>query len=186
MINGLGRTSLSSRNAWFHDRLLRRSAKKASVFHSGCSYLMGLPFRWALYWGCRNWLFHASGCSNPWFPSGGPHWQLQQIRRLSDETFRSASINLIRNFLNRLFKNVSKNHFARYLTGTLGIYTIKAIADHMSGKSVNPIVSKFKELVDVVVQPGYQPYGDDEILNGRAGFLAGVLTLRYSAPIYDC
>ncbi|KAI1724300.1 lanthionine synthetase c-like protein [Ditylenchus destructor] len=77
-----------------------------------------------------------------------------------------------------LLRDVSRSRYSRYLTGTTGLLTIRGISDSMAGKSIDQVISKFKKLVDVVVEPGYQPSGDDEILNGRAGFLAGVLTLR--------
>lgn len=48
----------------------------------------------------------------------------------------------------------------------------------MAGKSIDATIEKFKKLLEVVVQPGYQKDGDDEILNGRAGYLAAILTIR--------
>lgn len=40
------------------------------------------------------------------------------------------------------------------------------------------VVDRIDALVDTVLKTGYQPDGDDEMLVGRAGFLAAVLNLR--------
>lgn len=73
---------------------------------------------------------------------------------------------------------ISESHKCRYLTGTLGFYTIQFLADAADFTSTS---AQFKRLLDLVVQPGYQKIGDDEMLNGRAGFLAAELTARMEA-----
>ncbi|KAF7633150.1 hypothetical protein Mgra_00007429 [Meloidogyne graminicola] len=75
----------------------------------------------------------------------------------------------------KLLPKVSKAHECRYLTGTLGFYTIQLIADEIDLPTFS---SKVKKMVGLVLQPGYQKIGDDEILNGRSGFLNSILTIR--------
>lgn len=68
---------------------------------------------------------------------------------------------------------------AQYLLGTLGIYIIKAILDYEMKKFVNTtVIDKVASLIDVVCAKDYLPNGADEMLVGRAGFLAAILTLR--------
>lgn len=64
------------------------------------------------------------------------------------------------------------------MVGTLGLVTVKAINDAANNQPIDEAVKIFKELVPHILKSGYQPNGDDEILNGRAGFLAAILTLR--------
>jgi len=71
---------------------------------------------------------------------------------------------------------VSKAHECRYLTGTLGFYTIQLLAGHVDSSSIS---NKVRKMVELVLQHGYQKIGDDEILNGRAGFLASLLIIRF-------
>ncbi|KAM3725969.1 LanC-like protein [Dirofilaria immitis] len=67
----------------------------------------------------------------------------------------------------------------QYLLGTLGVYVIKAILDYEMKKSVNTtVIDKVASLIDVICARDYLPNGADEILVGRAGFLAAILTLR--------
>uniref|UniRef100_A0A1I7W190 LanC-like protein 3 n=1 Tax=Loa loa TaxID=7209 RepID=A0A1I7W190_LOALO len=67
----------------------------------------------------------------------------------------------------------------QYLLGTLGIYVIKAILDYEMKKFVNTtVIDKITSLIDVICAKDYLPNGADEILVGRAGFLAAILTLR--------
>lgn len=49
----------------------------------------------------------------------------------------------------------------------------------MAHQSIDFIIKYYKSLLNVVLVSGYQRIGDDEMLNGRAGFLTGVLLLRY-------
>lgn len=71
------------------------------------------------------------------------------------------------------------------MLGTLGIYVIKAILDYEIKKFVNTtIIDKVKSLAEVICAKDYLPNGADEILVGRAGFLAAVLTLRLVRSIF--
>lgn len=73
----------------------------------------------------------------------------------------------------------------QYLLGTLGIYVIKAILDYEMKKFVNTtIINKVASLIDVICARDYLPNGADEMLVGRAGFLAAVLTLRLVCSIF--
>uniref|UniRef100_A0A915PHQ7 Uncharacterized protein n=1 Tax=Setaria digitata TaxID=48799 RepID=A0A915PHQ7_9BILA len=67
----------------------------------------------------------------------------------------------------------------QYLLGTLGVYVIKVILDYEMKKFVNSsIIDRIASLIDVICAKNYLPNGADEMLVGRAGFLAAVLTLR--------
>ena len=80
-----------------------------------------------------------------------------------------------------VFENASMARYCRYLTGTLGLEIIKGIADHMAGKlsATSHLAQIYDRLLPLVLENGYQKIGDDEILNGRAGFLAGVLQFKF-------
>lgn len=85
---------------------------------------------------------------------------------------------LIRKKIKRIFfKGVSNSKNARYLTGTFGLYVIKALISY-SLENIDFISHFCKELLNTIIIPGYQKIGDDEILNGRAGFLMGIFLLR--------
>ncbi|CAD5226628.1 unnamed protein product [Bursaphelenchus xylophilus] len=75
-------------------------------------------------------------------------------------------------------RNGSRSRHSRYLCGTLGLYVIQTIKDHMSGRSITQYKSLFSSLVETVCSKGYQRYGDDDILNGRAGFLLAVQMVK--------
>ncbi|KAI1716466.1 lanthionine synthetase c-like protein domain-containing protein [Ditylenchus destructor] len=116
----------------------------------------------------------------PYTGVGGIGYALLRVARLNGFSQQDLinSCNDLLEYQMAYSRDVSRSRYSRYLTGTTGLLTIRGISDSMAGKSIDQVISKFKKLVDVVVEPGYQPSGDDEILNGRAGFLAGVLTLR--------
>ena len=80
-----------------------------------------------------------------------------------------------------VFENASMARYSRYLTGTLGLEIIKGIADHMTGKlsATSDLAQIYDRLLPLVLENGYQKIGDDEILNGRAGFLAGFLEFKF-------
>jgi hypothetical protein len=60
------------------------------------------------------------------------------------------------------------------LTGSVGDYVVRAICLHKLGSSADAILSKLKdEAVEIL-----DDNNEDEILNGRAGYLAGLLTLK--------
>lgn len=75
-------------------------------------------------------------------------------------------------------QNASKSRATRYLCGSIGLHVIQAICDHMSGRSVQQVQQLFARSVDLVCQKGYQRYGDDDLLNGRAGFLLAAQMVR--------
>nr|CAD2208220.1 unnamed protein product [Meloidogyne enterolobii] len=76
----------------------------------------------------------------------------------------------------KLLHNMSAAHECRYLTGTLGFYTIQLLAGQIDSELFS---SKVRRMLGLVLQNGYQKIGDDEILNGRAGFLASLLFINY-------
>ncbi|KAI6187150.1 LanC-like protein 3-like protein [Aphelenchoides besseyi] len=75
-------------------------------------------------------------------------------------------------------KDASKSRQTRYLCGTLGLHVIKAISDHMAGRSIEGYGRIFSSLIDTVTCDGYQRIGDDDILNGRSGFLLAVQQIK--------
>uniref|UniRef100_A0A914MJB1 Lanthionine synthetase C-like protein n=1 Tax=Meloidogyne incognita TaxID=6306 RepID=A0A914MJB1_MELIC len=75
----------------------------------------------------------------------------------------------------KLLHNMSAAHECRYLTGTLGFYTIQLLAGQIDSELFS---SKVRRMLGLVLQNGYQKIGDDEILNGRAGFLASLLFIK--------
>jgi hypothetical protein len=48
----------------------------------------------------------------------------------------------------------------------------------MAGRSIQQFEEKFANFVDVVCIDGYQKIGDDDILNGRAGFLLAIQMIK--------
>uniref|UniRef100_F1L4V0 LanC-like protein 3 n=1 Tax=Ascaris suum TaxID=6253 RepID=F1L4V0_ASCSU len=68
---------------------------------------------------------------------------------------------------------------SQFLLGPLSVLVIRAICMR-EGKGLRDgeVVDRIDALVDTVLKTGYQPDGDDEMLVGRAGFLAAVLNLR--------
>jgi hypothetical protein len=75
--------------------------------------------------------------------------------------------------------------YSRYLTGTLGLEVVQTLVDHFQSGGSEPaakglarVRDVYRQLLPVVLQPGYQQIGDDELMNGRAGFLAGLLEIR--------
>ncbi|CAG9539666.1 unnamed protein product [Cercopithifilaria johnstoni] len=89
------------------------------------------------------------------------------------------------NFCNKVvekqLKQIKSGHRkeGQYLLGSLGIYVIKAILDYEMKKFVNTtVIDKIASLIDVICAKDYLPNGADEMLVGRAGFLAAILTLR--------
>ncbi|VDK76278.1 unnamed protein product [Litomosoides sigmodontis] len=89
-------------------------------------------------------------------------------------------------FCNRMvevqLKQVKRSGYreeGQYLLGTLGIYVVKAILDYEMKKFVNTtVIDKVASLIDVVCAKDYLMNGANEMLVGRAGFLAAILTLR--------
>lgn len=71
-----------------------------------------------------------------------------------------------------------QKHDAQYLLGGLGLGIVGAIANILQGKSFDKFSEQLDRLVGLVTQDGYQGHGDDELLVGRAGFLAAVLVLK--------
>lgn len=54
----------------------------------------------------------------------------------------------------------------------------------MSGRNIDKIKEIFSTFVDIVCSKGYQRYGDDDILNGRAGFLLAVQMIKNETGKY--
>lgn len=53
----------------------------------------------------------------------------------------------------------------------------------MAGRSIQQFEEKFASFVEVVCTDGYQRIGDDDILNGRAGFLLAIQMIRLVSNI---
>jgi hypothetical protein len=77
------------------------------------------------------------------------------------------------------------SRYSRYLTGTLGLEVVQTLVDHFqstgseAANGLARVRDVCRQLLPVVLQPGYQQQiGDDELMNGRAGFLAGLLEIR--------
>uniref|UniRef100_A0A914DAP3 Uncharacterized protein n=1 Tax=Acrobeloides nanus TaxID=290746 RepID=A0A914DAP3_9BILA len=70
-------------------------------------------------------------------------------------------------------KTARPEKFARYLTGTSGLLVIQAMLNHVDGKSNAETFKTLEHLVETVVKSEFE----NEILNGRSGFLAGILIL---------
>ncbi|CAD5219102.1 unnamed protein product [Bursaphelenchus okinawaensis] len=113
--------------------------------------------------------------AGPYTGCGGVGFSLLKAAQAIPERL-AQSVQACTEMLNNQFeyaKNGSRSRHSRYLCGTLGLYVIQAIKDHMSGRSVCHYKSLFSGFVETVCSKGYQRYGDDDILNGRAGFLLG-------------
>ena len=50
--------------------------------------------------------------------------------------------------------------------------------DHIGGRTVDDAKKMFAGFVDLVCSEGYQRIGDDDILNGRSGFLLAALQIK--------
>ncbi|KAL3080025.1 hypothetical protein niasHT_034583 [Heterodera trifolii] len=118
-------------------------------------------------------------------PSGIAYALVRAMRRIGqNQSNFGESIRTIlaaqNDFLNHQTKMKSDPHKCRYLTGTLGFLTVQAVAEfHLSkGADIASLSAHFRNLLPIVLRPGYQQIGDDEMLNGRAGFLASLLELR--------
>lgn len=48
----------------------------------------------------------------------------------------------------------------------------------MAGRSIQQFEEKFASFIDIVCTDGYQRIGDDDVLNGRAGFLLAIQMIR--------
>ena len=73
------------------------------------------------------------------------------------------------------FQNSSSKTAVRYLVGSLGIYVVKAIFYKATGRSIDSTVRHIRGLADEIKKSKTE----DEILNGKAGFLAAILALKY-------
>lgn len=81
-------------------------------------------------------------------------------------------------------KDRSPENMSRYLIGPLGLMVIKEIFSRETGTGNSQGITKiFSSLLPFVLTSGYQKHGDDEMIVGRAGFLAAVLTLRQYANV---
>jgi hypothetical protein len=72
-------------------------------------------------------------------------------------------------------RKLSSHRLGRYLTGSVGDYVVQAICMQKLGFPADAILDKLrKEAVEML-----NDQNEDEILNGRAGYLAGLLTLKF-------
>uniref|UniRef100_A0AC35F0E2 Uncharacterized protein n=1 Tax=Panagrolaimus sp. PS1159 TaxID=55785 RepID=A0AC35F0E2_9BILA len=74
-------------------------------------------------------------------------------------------------------RHASSRSAVRYLVGIYGLHIVNGILCSVNGQPSNEIFATVKQLVDLIEKPNTE----DEILNGKAGFLAGILTLKIEA-----
>uniref|UniRef100_F1KWH5 LanC-like protein 3 n=1 Tax=Ascaris suum TaxID=6253 RepID=F1KWH5_ASCSU len=67
---------------------------------------------------------------------------------------------------------------SRFLLGTLSVYVVCILCDAVEDRASDDFLSRVDVLGKKVLVDGYQGDGDDEMLAGRAGYLAAVLNLR--------
>ncbi|KAL3982406.1 Lanthionine synthetase C-like family protein [Acanthocheilonema viteae] len=95
------------------------------------------------------------------------------------EQYANFCSRVVEEQLKQIKQSGHRKEEGQYLLGTLGIYVIKVILDYEMKKFVNPtVIDKVVSLIDVICAKDYLPNGADEMLVGRAGFLAAILTLR--------
>uniref|UniRef100_A0A183BJN0 LanC-like protein 3 n=1 Tax=Globodera pallida TaxID=36090 RepID=A0A183BJN0_GLOPA len=118
-------------------------------------------------------------------PSGIVYSFVKAIRKLDSQSDQLNLRQCIRTILAAQTQTdhaIKKSHAhkCRYLTGSLGLLTVRAIADHhlLDVTDAASLSAQLRKLLSTVLRPGYQQIGDDEMLNGRAGFLASLLELR--------
>ncbi|VDK71233.1 unnamed protein product [Onchocerca ochengi] len=113
--------------------------------------------------------------------AGDGYSVLYASRLLSEKAKQYADFcsKVVEDQLKQIKKSGCRKDDGQYLLGALGVYVIKAILDYEVKKFVNTaIIDKVASLIDVICAKDYLPNGADEMLVGRAGFLAAVLTLR--------
>uniref|UniRef100_A0AAF5PHE5 LanC-like protein 3 n=1 Tax=Wuchereria bancrofti TaxID=6293 RepID=A0AAF5PHE5_WUCBA len=113
--------------------------------------------------------------------AGNGYSVLYASRLLPEKTEQYANFcnKMVEEQLKQIQHSGRRKDEGQYLLGTLGIYVIKAILDYEIKKFVNTtVIDKVKSLVEVICAKDYLPNGADEMLVGRAGFLAAILTLR--------
>ena len=74
-------------------------------------------------------------------------------------------------------RHATSRSAVKYLVGVYGLHIVNGILCSINGQPLNEIIVTIQQLVDFIVKPNTE----DEILNGKAGFLAGVLTLKTEA-----
>lgn len=67
---------------------------------------------------------------------------------------------------------------SRFLLGTLGAFVIGILCEYTNDTVNEVYMKRIKDIAEVVLQENYQGHGDDEMLVGRAGYIAAVLTLE--------
>ncbi|KAL3101164.1 hypothetical protein niasHS_001624 [Heterodera schachtii] len=107
-------------------------------------------------------------------PSGIAYSLVKASRKLGQS--QSNLSDYIRTLLATESDYDAKNK-CRYLTGPLGFFTVRAIADfYLTNETdVASLSSHFRKLLPTVLSSNI---GEFEMLNGRAGFLASLLELR--------
>ncbi|VDO26329.1 unnamed protein product [Onchocerca flexuosa] len=113
--------------------------------------------------------------------AGDGYSVLYASRLLSEKAKQYADFcsKVVEDQIKQIKKSGRRKDEGQYLLGALGVYVIKAILDYEVKKFVNTtIIDKVASLIDVICARDYLPNGADEMLVGRAGFLAAVLTLR--------
>lgn len=67
-----------------------------------------------------------------------------------------------------------------FLLGNTGIYATAALVAHALGddRQMQVMLQKFNESAELMIPVNILPCGSDELLVGRAGLLAGIMTLR--------
>uniref|UniRef100_A0A0R3RTC9 LanC-like protein 3 n=1 Tax=Elaeophora elaphi TaxID=1147741 RepID=A0A0R3RTC9_9BILA len=109
--------------------------------------------------------------------AGDGYSLLYASRLLPEKT--EQYVNFCRRAVEEQLKQRGRDREGQYLLGALGVYVIKAILDYETKKFVNiTVIDKVASLINVICAKDYLPNGADEMLVGRAGFLAAILTLR--------
>uniref|UniRef100_A0A0N5ALL8 LanC-like protein 3 n=1 Tax=Syphacia muris TaxID=451379 RepID=A0A0N5ALL8_9BILA len=69
---------------------------------------------------------------------------------------------------------------SRFLLGTLGAFVIGILCEYKRSNTLNEeYFNRVKDISNVVLQDVFQGHGEDEMLVGRAGYIAAVLMLRH-------
>ncbi|KHN80702.1 LanC-like protein 3 -like protein [Toxocara canis] len=93
------------------------------------------------------------------------HTLLELCGQLTDKHLKAA-------------KHADLQRESRFLLGTVSVYVVRLLVDAAVGRSNEDIVKRLDDLGKRILEDGYQGDGDDEMLAGRAGYLAAALNLR--------
>uniref|UniRef100_A0A915DI62 Uncharacterized protein n=1 Tax=Ditylenchus dipsaci TaxID=166011 RepID=A0A915DI62_9BILA len=120
--------------------------------------------------------------SGPYTGVGGIGYSFLRCAKLIQWFSPEKCVENCNNFLRMQMshsQDVVNDRSARYLTGDLGLLTIQTISDCIGKKSTTEAIVKIRKMVDHFVSSSSRSAVEDELFNGRAGFLASILTLRF-------